>query len=141
MAHQHRSKNAEPSQRQRRVGEQIRHVVSETLQRGHFNSELLFNKANMIAVSEVLPSPDLKHAKAYVTSFNNENLQELVEELNECSHIFQKEIARKTNLKFTPKVKFLVDVSFDEAQHIEELLRDVQTTSDTISNDMDDKQN
>ena len=141
MGKHHTHKNAEPTQRQRRVGEQIRHVISETLQRGHFDSELLFNKANTISVSEVLPSPDLKHARAYVISFNNEDLQNLVAELNEYTHIFQKEIAKKTNLKFTPKVKFLIDTSFDVAQHIEELLRDVHTTSDNISNDTEDEQN
>ena len=121
----HRPKNSEPSQRQRRVGEQIRHVISETLQRGHFESELLFNKANTISVSEVLPSPDLKHARAFVISFKGDNLEELVEELNNHAHVFQKEIARGTNLKFTPKIKFLIDTSFDEAQHIEDILRDV----------------
>ena len=124
----HRSKNSEPSQRQRRVGEQIRHIVSETLQRGHFESELLFNKANTISVSEVLPSPDLKHAKAFVISFEGKCLQELIEELNEHSHMFQKEIAKGTNLKFTPKIRFLADTSFDEAEHIEKILRDVNIT-------------
>ncbi len=53
----HRGKNSEPSQRQRRVGEQIRHILSDTLQRGHFDSEILLNKSNTIIVSEVRPSP------------------------------------------------------------------------------------
>ncbi len=127
----HRSKNSEPSQRQRRVGEQIRHVMSETLQRGHFDSELLFNKASTLAVSEVLPSPDLKHARAYVISHNREDLQNLVLELNEHAYIFQKAISKGTNLKFTPKVKFMIDTSFDEARHIEELLHDLHIPEDS----------
>jgi len=126
----HKPKNSEPSQRQRRVGEQIRHVISEVLQRGHFDSELLFNKANSIAVSEVLPSPDLKHARAFVISYEGDDLQDLVVELNEQAYIFQKEIAKGTNLKFTPKVKFMIDTSFDEASHIENLLRDVHIPDD-----------
>lgn len=127
----HRSKSSEPSQRQRRVGEQIRHVISETLQRGHFESELLLNKACTVSVSEVLPSPDLKHARAFVVSFEGEDLQDLVAELNEHAYIFQKEVSRQTNLKFTPKVKFLIDSSFDEANHIENILREVHIPEDS----------
>lgn len=122
----HRNKNSEPSQRQRRVGEQIRHILSDTLQRGHFNSETLLNKSNTIVVSEVRPSPDLKHARAYVMSLNGEDMEELLEDLNENARVFQKEIAKGTNLKFTPRVKFVTDTSFDEAQHIEDILRDVR---------------
>lgn len=126
----HRSKTSEPSQRMRRVGEQIRHILSTTLQRGHFNNELLMNKSNTVIVSEVRPSPDLKHARAYVMSINGENMDNLLDALNDQARIFQKEIAKNSNLKFTPKVKFVTDTSFDEAQHIENLLRDVYIPDD-----------
>tara|TARA_R110001592_G_scaffold16881_9_gene71616 strand:+ start:42100 stop:42510 length:411 start_codon:yes stop_codon:yes gene_type:complete len=126
-----KNKNSEPSQRQRRVGEQIRHILSETLQRGHFDNVLLLNKSNNIIVSEVSPSPDLKHARAYVMSLNGEDMEELLVALNDQKYVFQKEIARNTNLKFTPRVKFVTDTSFDEAQHIENLLRDVRIPDDT----------
>lgn len=122
----HRGKNAEPSQRQRRVAEQLRHIISETLQRGHFDNELLLNKANTIIVSEVRPSPDLKYARAYVMSLNGEGMDELLPALNDQARIFQKDIGKNSNLKFTPRVKFVTDTSFDEAQHIEDILRDVQ---------------
>ncbi len=114
------------SQRQLRVGEQIRHIVSETLQRGHFNSELLLNKSNTIIVSEVRPSPDLRHARAYVMSINGENMDELLHALNENAHVFQKEIGKSASTKFTPRIRFETDTSFDEAQRIENLLRDVR---------------
>lgn len=119
------------SQRQLRVGEQLRHVMSETLQRGHFNNELLLNKSNTIIISEVRPSPDLKHARAYVMSINGENMQELLDALNENSKAFQKDIGRSLNMKFTPRVKFVTDTSFDEAQHITNLLRGVHIPEDT----------
>ncbi len=120
-----------PSQRQLRVGEQIRHIISETLQRGHFNSELLLNKSNTVIVSEVRPSPDLRHARAYVMSINGENIEELLDALNDNAHVFQKDIGKSVNMKFTPRVKFVTDTSFDEAQHIENLLRDVKR-SDSV---------
>lgn len=122
----HNNKSSEPSQRQRRVGEQIKQILSETLQRGHFDSVLLLNKSNTVIVSEVRPSPDLKHARAYVMSINGENMDELIDDLNDNARVFQKEIASGTNLKFTPRVKFVTDTSFDEAQHIENILRDVR---------------
>lgn len=115
-----------PSQRQLRVGEQIRHIISETLQRGHFNSELLLNKSNTLIVSEVRPSPDLKHARAYVMSINGEAMDDFLIALNENAAAFQKDISKSSNLKFTPRVKFVTDTSFDEAQHIENLLRDIR---------------
>lgn len=119
------------SQRQLRVGEQLRHIISETLQRGHFNNELLMNKSNTVIVSEVRPSPDMKHARAYVMSINGENMDEILDALNENAKEFQKDIGRKLNMKFTPRVTFVTDTSFDEAEHITNLLRGVHIPSDT----------
>ncbi len=129
--HSHHDNSNGPSQRQLRVGEQIRHILSSTLQRGHFNNEMLMNSSNNIIVSEVRASPDLKHARAYVMSLNGENIDDLVPALNDQAHIFQKEINKGSNLKFTPKVRFVTDNSFDEAQHIENLLRDIKPSKNT----------
>ena len=129
----HKNKNSEPSQRQRRVAEQLRHILSETLQRGHFDNELLINKSNNVIVSEVSPSPDLRHARAYVMSINGEDMDILLDALNDQAWIFQKEIARNTSMKFTPRVKFVTDTSFDEAQHIENLLKAVHIPADKPS--------
>ena len=126
MKHRHHDKSQGPSQRQLRVGEQLRHILSEVLQRGHFTNEALLNKAHTIIVSEVRPSPDLKHARVYVMSLNGEAMDELLPALNEQAQVFQKEINKSSNLKFTPRVKFVTDTSFDEAQHIEEILKDVK---------------
>lgn len=130
MKKKNNNNSSEPSQRQLRVGEQLRHILSETLHRGHFTNEQLLNKSNTIIISEVRASPDLRHARAYVMSINGEEMDELLPALNEQAHVFQKEIAKSSNLKFTPKVKFVTDTSFDEAQHIENLLRDVRKIDD-----------
>ncbi len=119
-----------PSQRQLRVGEQLRHIISEVLQRGHFDDMLLMDRSSTVIVSEVRPSPDLKHARAYVMSLNGEDIEHLVPALNEHAQTFQKEINRTSNLKFTPKVKFVTDTSFDEAEHIENILKDVHIPDD-----------
>lgn len=122
MTSHHTSKG--PSQRQLRVGEQLRHIIAETMARGHFHHEALLD-AGRVTVAEVRVSPDLKNAKAYVMSLGGANMDEILPALNEEAHVFQKEIGRQQNLKFTPKVKFVRDESFDEAQKIDELLRTV----------------
>jgi ribosome-binding factor A len=110
-----------PSQRQLRVGEQLRHVLAETVQRGHFHDPLLLDAE--VTISEVRVSPDLKHAKAYTMTLGGEGLEDILAALNESASVFQKEINRQTNLKFTPKVRFVRDESFDEADKIESIIR------------------
>ncbi len=114
-----------PSQRQLRVGEQIRHIMSETLQRGHFYSAPLISASNNISVTEVRPSPDLKQATAYVISLNGEDMDSLLPALNHDASVFQKEINDKANLKFTPKIRFKIDTSFEKAQRLDEILSNI----------------
>ncbi|MEZ5918761.1 MAG: 30S ribosome-binding factor RbfA [Alphaproteobacteria bacterium] len=113
-----------PSQRQLRVGEQLRHIIAETMQRGHFRDERLL-KAGNITVTEVRVTPDLKNAKAYVMALGGADMDDILPALNESASLFQKEINRQSNLKFTPKVSFRTDTSFDEAQKIDDLLRGI----------------
>ena len=120
----HRPKG--PTQRQLRVGEQIRHMIVETLQRGHFQDEVLMDEAPNVTVSEVRVSPDLKNATAYVITLGGKDMDIILPALNDSAFYFQKEINRSSNLKFTPKIRFRYDDSFDEAQRIERLLDTVQ---------------
>jgi len=115
-----------PSQRQLRVGEQIRHIMAETLSRGHFYSETLMNIAGGITVTEVSPSPDLRQATAYVISLGGEDMDTILPALNESAPVFQKDINSKANLKFTPKIRFKEDTSFEKAQKLDELLSNIK---------------
>lgn len=117
-----------PSQRQLRVGEQIRHIVADTLQRGHFNHESLLNSS--ITVSEVRISPDLKNASAYIMPLggmgsDGVDIDGILDALNNEKNIFQKEIGRQSNLKFTPRLDFRKDKSFETAGRIEELIHEI----------------
>ena len=87
------SSNA-PSQRQLRVGEQLRHIITETLQRGKFHDIVLLDHAPSVTVTEVKVAPDLKYAKAFVMSLRGNNMDDILPALNECAGYFQKEIAR-----------------------------------------------
>ncbi|MCK5284731.1 MAG: 30S ribosome-binding factor RbfA [Alphaproteobacteria bacterium] len=127
-------KHLEPSQRQLRAGELIRHIVAKTMQKGHFHHEALLN-TGQITISEVRPSPDLKNATIFVYSLGGKNMDEIINALNSDAHIFQKDINKHSNLKFTPKVRFVKDDSFANASRIDELLRDIHIPDDTKSSE------
>lgn len=114
-----------PSQRQLRVGEHIRHVIAESLQRGHFHDEILLDDAGKITVTEVRMSPDLRHATAYVMPLGGEGKQDIIPALNNNASIFQKDINAKSDLKFTPKVIFKEDDSFENAQRLDSILSNI----------------
>ena len=73
-----RHKAPEPSQRMLRVGEELRHIISETLREGGFDDPVLFEQASTVTVSQVSVSPDLKYATAYVMSLGGLNMDEIL---------------------------------------------------------------
>lgn len=117
-----------PSQRQLRVGEQLRHIIAETMSRGHFTHQALIN-SSQVTVSEVRVSPDLKNATAYVMSLGGQNMDTILPALNDEAYIFQKEINRQSQMKFTPRLSFKTDKTFDAVQKIDDLLRDIRISS------------
>jgi ribosome-binding factor A len=117
--------SAGPSQRQLRVGEQLKHAIVETLQRGKFHDEILLDASYNVTVTEVRPSPDLKNATAYIMTLGGVDIERILPALNEAAPYFQKEINKKLSLKFTPRITFMTDNSFDEAQKIENILKNL----------------
>ena len=111
-----------PTQRQRRIGEQLRFTIAETLQKGRFHDEILLDTAKTITVSEVRMSGDLKQASVYVLRLGGGEMQTLIDALNDAAPYFQSQINRKMRLKFTPRVHFIHDESFDEAEKISRII-------------------
>ncbi len=116
-----------PTQRQLRVGEQIRHVLSTTLRRGHFDHEILMD-ASGLSITEVRISPDLKNATAYVIGLGGAHIDitDQIKALNDSTRVFKKDINRESNLKFTPRLNFAFDEVFSHAQHIESIIHDIK---------------
>jgi ribosome-binding factor A len=114
------------SQRQLRIGEQIKHLVSELLILGDFNNSKI--REVSITVTEVSLSPDLKNASIFVIPQNKD--KNIVKFLNEESFIFKKAIANKLKLRYVPRIFFYFDPSFDYAQEIEKLLKDPKVAKD-----------
>ena len=109
------------SQRQIRFSELIRSLISECLLVEDFYN--LSFETTSITISYVKMSKDLRIANVYFMPLGGKNKYTVVEELNKKKIIFQKYISKaKLNSKFTPKIKFFLDDSFDEAEKIEKLL-------------------
>ena len=113
------------SQRQLRVGEQIKHLISEVIMLGDFKNPEI--REILITVTQVNISPDLKNAKVFVISQNKRNI---IKFLNEERFFFQNQIAKKLTLKNVPKINFYLDETFDYANNIEKLLKDSKVIKD-----------
>ena len=123
-----RSRNKPPSQRQLKVGETIRHKLSEAFAHGLVKNPYLMDKP--ITVSEVRMSPDLRHATAYVMPLGGgENKEEIVKLLKDEARNLQHYIAGQLTMKFTPRIKFELDMTFEEANHISELIHKTKTST------------
>lgn len=105
-----------------KVGEQVRHVLSELLLRGEVHDEVL--TAHSVSVTEVRMSPDLRHANVYVKPLLGSDEAAVIKALRTNTAFFQREIAGRLKLRFAAKIKFLPDESFDEAARIDRLLAD-----------------
>ena len=125
--------NQMSSQRQMRFGELIRSLISECLLVEDFYN--LSFEATSITVSYVKMNKDLRIANIYLMPLGGENKKTIIQELNEKKFIFQKFLSKaKLNSKFTPKIYFYLDDSFDEAEKIEKLL-----LNKNVARDLDGK--
>lgn len=116
-----------------RVGEQVRHVLSEILQRGDVHDETLAR--HMVSVTEVRMSPDLRHATAFVKPLLGKDEAAVLKALRTNTAYLQSEVARRVNLKYAARLKFLADESFDEGSRIDALLREPN-----VARDLEDEQ-
>ena len=111
-----------------KVGERVRHILSELLARGEVHDDVL--SATTISVTEVRMSPDLRNAKAYVKPLLGEEEAVVLKALRTHTAFLQREVAKRLGLKFAPKLSFRADESFDEASRIEQLLNDPKVARD-----------
>lgn len=118
----------ERSVRLLRVGEQMRHVLSEVLMRGEVHDDLLVK--HPVSVTEVRMSPDLRHATVFVKPLLGKDEEAVLKALRTNTAYLQREVARKVKMKYAAKLKFLADDSFDEGSHIDRLLSNPHVAQD-----------
>jgi ribosome-binding factor A len=132
----HRSQKP-PGQRQLRVAERIRHLLSDILREGGMHDPDLANP-ELITVTAVEMGPDLKHAHVFVMPLGGKNAAKIVEALNRAAGFFRAELGPRLDLRYAPKVSFRIDNSFEESDRIDRLLRQGQVQKDLQKDDIDD---
>ena len=115
-----RSRSAKgPSQRQLRVGETLRHALSEILIREDFFDPDFDNVS--ITISEISVSPDLANARVYTMPLGGVNEEAILPALNKMAPIIQSLVAKKVQLRRTPRLRFYLDDSFENAARMNQL--------------------
>ncbi|MDQ0248890.1 ribosome-binding factor A [Sphingomonas kyeonggiensis] len=125
----------ERSVRVLRVGEQVRHILSEILQRGEVHDDVLAK--HLVSITEVRMSPDLRHATVFVKPLLGKDEEVVIKALRTNTAYLQREVAARVKMKYAAKLKFLADESFDEGSHIDKLLRSPEVARDLGDTDED----
>ncbi len=120
-----------PSLRQLRVGENVRHAIAAILTRGEVQDPDLDGKP--VTVSEVRVSRDLRNATVFVMPLGGDPKGVVTKALNRNSAFIRGLMSKVVNMKFSPRLTFKIDESFDEASHIDSLLRDPKVRRDIES--------
>ncbi len=118
-----------------RVGEQVRHILSDILMRGDVHDDVLAK--HQVSVTEVRMSPDLRHATVFVKPLLGKDEDVVLKALRTNTAYLQREVATRVKMKYAAKLKFLADESFDEGTHIDQLLRDPKVARDLGEADTD----
>ncbi|MBU0554563.1 MAG: 30S ribosome-binding factor RbfA [Alphaproteobacteria bacterium] len=122
------SGTGEPSVRLLRVGEQVRHVLADVLQRGDVHDDVL--ATHVVTVTEVRMSPDLRHATVFVKPLLGRDEEVVLKALRTNTAYLQREVAKRVKMKFAAKLKFISDESFEEGSHIDAILRSPKVARD-----------
>jgi ribosome-binding factor A len=112
-----------PSQRQLRVGEELRHALAEVIERGELRDPDL--AGHSVTVTEVRASPDLRNATVFVVPLGGGEAGSTVAALNRAKSFLRRRVAQAVRLKFAPDLNFEEDTSFDQARRIDDLLKSI----------------
>lgn len=110
-----------PTQRQLRVGELVRHALSQVLQRGEVRDPVL--QAASVTVTEARMSPDLRVATAYFMPLGGGDTETILTALQRARTFLRGRVAAEVDLRFAPDLRFAVDTTFEEARRIDVVLR------------------
>ena len=113
-------KSREPSQRQLKVGEEIKQAISSALIRGDFYDPAT-RKSIQLTVTEVRISPDLRNATAFVTPFINTEKESTVKAMNSLVPQFRSVIAKTVKMKYVPQIHFKLDEVHEKTSTLEEI--------------------
>jgi ribosome-binding factor A len=125
------ARGKEPTQRQLKVGETIRHALADIFSRGEIVDEVL--DRHSLTVPEVRMSPDLKLATVYIITLGGGEAEEAVAHLDKHKRFLRGLLAKRVSMKFMPELRFKVDTSFEASARIDELLASPKVARDLDS--------
>lgn len=128
-----------PSQRQLRIGEEIRHALADLFRRGDFHDPELAELN--VTVTEVRISPDLRNATAFVTPLGGGPMDETLSALRRAAPFLRGQVARAINLRHAPTLSFEADTSFDYAGRIDDILHSPAVARDVGYRSLADRVN
>ena len=120
-----------PTQRQLRAGELVRHALVEILAREEFRDPALQGVA--ITLGEVRTSPDLRHANIFCSALGKSGeaeMKDIADALNRAAAFLRGRLGREIEMKFTPQLHFIPDLSYDEAAEMSEVFRRAEVARD-----------
>ena len=122
------SRGKVPSQRQLRVGEELRHALATIFERGHFRDPVL--TGTPITVTEVRVTPDLRKAIVFVTPLGGEGMEDLIEALSRATPYLHIQLARHVQLRYLPALAFQPDGTFEAVSKVAALLHRPEVAQD-----------
>lgn len=135
-----RSTDKGPSQRQLRVGEQVRHALSDIVQRGEIRDDVL--ESTVLSISEVRMSPDLKIATAFVSPLGAADDEAVIKALAKNAKFIRGRVSGALRqMKYMPEFRFRLDTSFDNMARIDQLLRSPEVARDLDNEESGEGQN
>jgi ribosome-binding factor A len=126
----------EPTARQLRVGEEVRHGLARIFERGELRDPAVSGVA--VTVTEVRMSPDLRHALVFVMPLGGVHTADVLAGLKRCAAYLRGALAREVELRFAPTLAFTLDTSFEHANRINEILHRPEVWRDVRDTESDD---
>ena len=117
-----------PTQRQLRVGEEIRHLLAAIFARDEIRDPALAGER--VTVAEVRVSPDLKNATAFVSRLGRTDVASLLPALGRAAPFLRGELAKELRLRVVPRLSFQPDTAIEYAMHVDALLRTPEVARD-----------
>ncbi len=120
------------TQRQLQVGEKIRHVLAGLFMRGDFYDPNTFKLIN-ITITEVRISADLRNATVFISPFQIKEKEYIIKLLESLSGQIRKIISPQLDMRHSPELTFRLDKSFEQSNHIEEILNRPEVKRDLVN--------
>lgn len=130
--------SAGPSQRMLRVGEQVRHALSDVLARGEVRDDVI--ESTVISISEVRMSPDLKIATAFVSPLGDADHDAVIKALAKNAKFIRGRVSGALRqMRSIPEFRFRIDTSYDNMSKIDQLLRSPEVARDLAKDEKEDE--